>query len=99
MFELMMTYCLAGQPCAVETVANFPQYDVGQSICELAKPGIALGVGQRLPVGARVTFKCQEVVGNAPVEYEYSAPRQPQPDLLEQVAPRLLQEATRYLQR
>lgn len=83
MFELMMTYCLVGQPCVTETVANFPQYDVGQHICNLARPGIESGVRQRLPVGARVTFKCQEAVGSGPVEYEY---QKPQPmDLLNQV--------------
>jgi len=96
MFELIMTYCLVGQPCTTESVANFPQYDVGQHICELAKPGVEMGVRSRVPTGTRVTFKCQEAVGGAPVEYEYQTPRQPQPDLLEQVAPRLLNEAARY---
>jgi CYTH domain-containing protein len=97
MFELIMTYCLVGQPCAVETVANFPQYDVGQHICEIAKPAIEMGVRERAPRGTRVTFKCQEAVGGAPVEYEYQIPRQSQPDLLEQVLPRLMQEAQRYV--
>lgn len=95
MFELMMTYCLVGQPCAVESVANFPQYDVGRNICELAKPGVELGVRERAPRGTRITFKCQEAVGSGPVEYEYQ--RERSPDLLEQVLPRVIQEAGRYL--
>jgi hypothetical protein len=97
MFELMMTYCLAGEPCVNESVANFPQYDVGMHICNLAKPGIERDVVARAPAGTRVTFKCREAVGSGPVEYQYEQPRQSQPDLLEQVAPRLLNEAARYL--
>lgn len=91
MFELMMTYCMVGQPCVNETVANFPQYDVGQHICELAKPAIELGVRQRAPAGTRITFTCREAVGSAPAEYQYEQPRQPQADLLEQ-APRILNQ-------
>lgn len=97
MFELLMTYCLVGEPCVNETVANFPQYDVGKHICNLAKPGIERDVVARAPSGTRITFKCREAVGSAPVEYEYQAPRQSQPGILEQVAPRLLNEAARYL--
>lgn len=96
MFELMMTYCLVGQPCVNETVANFPQYDVGQHICEIAKPAIETNVRSRSPRGARITFVCQPASASEPVEYEYNAPRQ-DPGLLEQVAPRLLNEAARYL--
>jgi len=96
MFELMMTYCLVGQPCVNETVANFPQYDVGRNICELAKPGVERGVRSRAPASTRITFVCQEAVGSGPVEYEYEAPNR-EPGILEQVAPRLLQEAGRYL--
>jgi hypothetical protein len=96
MFELMMTYCLVGQPCAVESVANFPQYDVGRSICELAKPGVELGVRERAPRGTRITFECKQPVRE--VEYEYQTPsRERSPDLLEQVLPRVMQEAGRYL--
>lgn len=98
MFELLMTYCLVGEPCVNETVANFPQYDVGMHICNLAKPGIERDVVARAPRGTRITFKCREAIGGSgPVEYEYQAPRQSTPDLLEQVAPRLLNEAARYL--
>jgi hypothetical protein len=85
MFELLMVYCLVGQPCVNETVANFPQYDVGEHICKLAKPAIEQGVRSRAPAGTRITFVCREAVGNAPVEYEYSTPRQAQPDLLNQL--------------
>lgn len=99
MFELAMTFCLLGKPCVNETVANFPQYDVGQSICELAKPAIERGVRSRAPASTRITFVCQEATGSgAPVEYEYQKPRQGDLDVLEQLAPRLLNEAARYLQ-
>lgn len=85
MFELLMIYCLVGEPCVNETVANFPQYDVGERICNLAKPAIEQGVRSRAPAGTRITFKCREAVGSGPVEYEYSAPRQAQPELLNQL--------------
>lgn len=78
MFELLMTYCLVGQPCVNETVANFPQYDVGLYICNIARPTIERDVVARSPRGTRVTFKCQEASESAPVEYEYQQPRQPQ---------------------
>lgn len=97
MFELVMTYCLLGKPCVQETVANFPQFDVGQHICELAKPAIERGVRSRVDVSTRVTFVCQEAVGSGPVEYEYQQPRQSQPDVLEQVAPHLLNELQNYI--
>jgi hypothetical protein len=96
MFELLMVYCLAGEPCVNETVANFPQYDVGQHICNLAKPGIEQGVRSRSPAGTRITFTCREAVGSGPVEYEYQQPRQAQPDLLDRV-PGLLQQFGGYL--
>lgn len=97
MFELIMTFCIAGRPCEVETVANFPQYDVGMHICELAKPGIERGVRAKVSDTTRVTFKCQEAVGAGQAEYEYEAPRQQDLDVLEQLAPRLLNEAQRYM--
>jgi len=96
MFELLMVYCLVGEPCVNETVANFPQYDVGEHICNLAKPGIERGVRSRAPASTRITFVCQEATGGA-VEYEYQQPRQDDLDVLEQLAPRLLNEAARYL--
>lgn len=97
MFELLMTYCLLGKPCVNETVANFPQYDVGMHICELAKPGIERDVRNRAPASTRITFVCQEASSAGQVEYEYEKPRQGDLDVLEQLAPRLLQEAGSYL--
>ena len=96
MFELLMVYCLVGEPCVNETVANFPQYDVGQHICNLAKPGIEQGVRSRSPAGTRITFTCREAVSSGQVEYEYQQPRQVQPDLLDRV-PGLLQQFGGYL--
>jgi hypothetical protein len=58
MFELIMTYCLLGQPCVKETVAMFPQWDVGEHICNLAKPGIEMGIRAKVPAGTRVDFEC-----------------------------------------
>lgn len=60
MFVLIMTYCLVGKPCVDEAVAYFPQWDVGQHICGLAKPAIEQGVGKRTPAGTRVSFVCRE---------------------------------------
>jgi hypothetical protein len=84
MFELLMTYCLVGQPCVNETVANFPQYDVGEHICELAKPAVERGVRARSPASTRITFVCQQASGGGEaVEYEYQTPsRERSPDLL-----------------
>jgi len=96
MFELLMVYCLVGEPCVNETVANFPQYDVGEHICNLAKPAIEQGVRSRAPAGTRITFKCREAVSNGQVEYEYQQPRQAQPELLDRV-PGLLQQFGGYL--
>lgn len=76
MFELIMTICLAGQECAAETVANFPQYDVGQQICELAKPGIERGVRARLPAGSRATFVCTPSTGGDQEEFQYERKQQ-----------------------
>lgn len=90
MFELLMTFCPVGQPCAVETVANFPQYDVGQYICEMAKPAIERGVRSRAPSSTRITFVCQAAHDSEPVEYQYERPQQP--GILEQVAPQLLNQ-------
>jgi len=58
MFELIMTFCLLGRPCEREVVAVFPQWDVGEHICGLAKPGIELGVRSKVPAGTRVDFEC-----------------------------------------
>ena len=96
MFELMMTYCLLGKPCVNETVANFPQFDVGQHICELAKPAIERGVRSRAPASTRITFVCQEATGGDQVEYEYQQPRQHEPDYLKQL-PRIIEQGARYI--
>lgn len=86
MFELLMTYCLVGQPCVNETVANFPQYDVGEHICELAKPAVERGVRASSPASTRITFVCQRASGGEAVEYEYQTPsRERSPDLLNQL--------------
>lgn len=58
MFELIMTYCLAGEPCITETLAIFPQNDVGEAICEIARPAIAGVIRQKDRSGAAVTFSC-----------------------------------------
>lgn len=59
MYELIMIYCLSGQPCVEEVVAQFPQYDVGQHICQIAKPAIEKEVRSRVPSGTAVTFRCE----------------------------------------
>lgn len=58
MFELIMTYCLASEPCITETLAIFPQKDVGEAICEIARPAIAEAIRQKDRSGAAVTFSC-----------------------------------------
>jgi hypothetical protein len=59
MHFLIMTYCLAGKPCADETLATFPQWDVGRSICELALPGVAQGIRGKVQPGTDVMFECR----------------------------------------
>lgn len=59
MYELIMIYCLSGKPCVEEVVAQFPQYDVGQHICQIAKPDIEKEVRARVPSGTAVTFRCE----------------------------------------
>lgn len=58
MFTLIMTYCLVGKPCVEEAVAHFPQWDVGQYICNLAKPAIEAGVRRKLTKSTTATFEC-----------------------------------------
>jgi hypothetical protein len=58
MFELIMTFCLIGEPCEREVVAIFPQWDIGNHICDLAKPGIEMGIRSKVPAGTRVDFEC-----------------------------------------
>lgn len=58
---LLMTYCLAGQPCVKETVAIFPQWDVGMHMCGIAKPAIEKAVRAKLSGGTRMTMRCEEV--------------------------------------
>jgi hypothetical protein len=59
MFELIMTFCLAGQPCAEELVATFPQWDVGREVCEMGKPGIEMGIRAKLRPNVTATFACR----------------------------------------
>lgn len=61
MFTLIMIYCLAGQPCETEAVAHFPQWDVGEYVCNIAKPAIEADVRRRVQAKratAKLTFKC-----------------------------------------
>lgn len=58
MFELIMTYCLASEPCITETLAIFPQNDVGEAICEISRTAIADAIRQKDRSGASVTFSC-----------------------------------------
>lgn len=62
MIELLMVYCLAGEPCTTETLAIFPQPDVGAAICEIARPAIASAIRAKVSERASVTFSCS---GNA----------------------------------
>lgn len=58
MISLVMLYCLAGEPCARETLAIFPQDDIGGAICEIAKPAIAEAIRSKAGKGTMVTFSC-----------------------------------------
>lgn len=55
---LLMTYCMLGQVCKEEVVAQFPQWDVGHIICELARPAIEKGVRAKVSSNVTVTFEC-----------------------------------------
>lgn len=58
MFYLLMTFCLAGKECAQEVVAQFPQYDVGMQMCEIAKPAMEMAIRVRVSASTRVSFEC-----------------------------------------
>lgn len=66
MTELLMIYCLLGGGCVTEVVATFPQWDVGGKICEMARPGVEMGIRARVPAAVTVTFKCEPVRGSEP---------------------------------
>lgn len=72
MIELLMVYCLAGEPCTTETLAIFPQPDVGAAICEIARPAIASAIRAKVSERASVTFSCS---GNAMPAVPGYAPR------------------------
>lgn len=58
MFYLLMTFCLAGQECQQEVVAQFPQYDVGMHMCRIAKPAMEKAIRAKVSASTRVTFEC-----------------------------------------
>lgn len=62
MIALVMAYCLSGEPCITETLAIFPQEDIGGALCEIARPAIADAIRAKDRSGATATFSCQ---GNA----------------------------------
>lgn len=95
MFELIMTFCIGVSDCQKETVANFPQYDVGQKICEIAKPAIERDVRARVSPGTRVTFVCLPAVEGDETEYRYERPTPHESDLMQQL-PGLLQQFRNY---
>lgn len=69
MFDLMMVYCLAGEPCVTEKLAVFPQEDVGEPLCNIARPAIESFVLSKAPRGASVTFSC--IPTNTPAMPDY----------------------------
>lgn len=58
MFYLLMTFCLAGQECTDEVVAQFPQWDVGMHMCRIAKPAMEKAIRAKVSESTRVTFEC-----------------------------------------
>lgn len=72
MIDLLMVYCMSGEPCITETLALFPQEDVGVTICEIARPAIASAIREKAPRSASVTFSCS---GNAMPPAPGYAPR------------------------
>lgn len=60
MIALLMTYCLTGEPCTQETLAFFPQEDVGLALCDIAKPAIESAIRSRARSGAVVKFSCSQ---------------------------------------
>lgn len=59
MIELLMVYCISGEPCTTETLAIFPQEDIGAAICEIARPAIASAIREKVSERASVTFSCE----------------------------------------
>lgn len=60
MISLLMVYCLSGQPCTQETLAIFPQEDIGGAICEIARPAIADAIRAKVAENVTVTFSCAD---------------------------------------
>lgn len=56
--ELIMLYCISGEPCTNEVLAIFPQEDVGMALCEIARPAIGQAIREKVPAGVTVTFSC-----------------------------------------
>lgn len=73
MIELVMLYCLSGEPCAREVLAIFPQEDVGESLCNIAKPAIESAIVAKARTDATVTFSCDPIAEQQIPDY---SPRQ-----------------------
>lgn len=58
MFELIMMYCLADEPCAKEVLAIFPSEDVGRQLCDIARPAITDAIRARVDSGAVLNLSC-----------------------------------------
>lgn len=58
MIELVMVFCLSGEPCAREVLAIFPQEEVGEALCHIAKPAIESAIVAKARKDATVTLSC-----------------------------------------
>lgn len=58
MIELVMLYCLNGEPCVKEVLAIFPQEEVGEPLCHIALPAIESEIRAKARKDAAITFSC-----------------------------------------
>lgn len=73
MIELIMVFCLSGEPCVREVLAIFPQEEVGETLCHIAKPAIESAIVAKARKDATVTLSCDPSAYPQTPDY---APRQ-----------------------
>lgn len=71
MIELVMVYCMAGEPCLREQLAIFPHEQAGERLCEIARPLIEAAIRPDAGENSTIRFEC------APVSHPSARPYQP----------------------
>lgn len=58
MIELVMVYCMSGDPCLREQLAIFPHEEAGPRLCEIARPAIEASIRPDAGEDSNITFEC-----------------------------------------